>query len=185
MEADHAPIDRPPERAQSDGLHCWSSGVARNYVDYMSAIPKPPLAIAAGRAWNASLFAMIGLALVSSAALAALEPHPLGAAILIVVIAVSGVTLGRGWRRVCDQMTLYESSLTLHTLWPRGSITLAPETITRVWLSPKSGTVRIFTTTTSYVLRLRGDLINDALAQDLASRLPHAVVGRHYNMTLW
>lgn len=144
-----------------------------------------PFVISAGRAWTGSLFAMLGLALVSTMTLTALKPGPMSFTLVALVSVLDVVTLWRGWGRVCDRLTLRESDLVLRSLWPSRSVALQLTHINRVWLSPNSGTVRFFTDDTSYVLRVRGDRIDGEFEDRLGEKLPAGVVSHHYNMTLW
>jgi len=145
----------------------------------------PPSVIGAGRAWTGSLFVMFALAPVAAVTLCVLEPHPVTFALLVFVFSLVAVTIWRGWGRVCDRMTLADSGIVLRTLWPQREVPLELGQVSRIWLSPNSGTVRIFTDSTSYVLRVRGDLIDLEFEDRLVARLSPGVVSRHYNLTLW
>lgn len=145
----------------------------------------PSFEIAAGRVWTGSLFVMFGLALVGAMALAVLDRGPVSIALLGFVVLLSALTAWRGWGRICDQLTITETGLTLRTIWPRGFVPLEQAAVARVWLSPNSGTIRFFTENSSYVLRIRGDLINWDLEQLLVKHSSHGALSHHYNKTLW
>ncbi len=144
-----------------------------------------PYVIRAGRAWTGSLIAMLGLAMVAASALAIVRPGPKSILLLVLVAMLSLGTVWRGWGRICDRMAVNESGLLLRSIWPVRELNVRAGEVTKVWLSPNSGTVRLFTAHRSYVLRVRGDLINNDLEDRLNVVLSEGVLQRHYNMTLW
>lgn len=145
----------------------------------------PSFEVAAGRVWTGSLYVMFGLGLVCAMTLVVLDRGPFSITLLGFVVLLSAVTAWRGWGRICDQLTFTETGLTLRTMWPRAFVPLERAAVARVWLSPNSGTIRFFTENSSYVLRIRGDLINWDLEQLLVEHSSHDALIHHYNKTLW
>ena len=145
-------------------------------MDDMAEHSFQPYVIRAGRAWTGSLFVMLGLAILAAATLTVVKPGPASITLFILVAMLTLGTAWRGWGRICDRMAIDESGLLLRSIWPARSINVEANGITKVWLSPNSGTVRLFTRDRSYVLRVRGDLINAELADRLAIVLNEGVL---------